>query len=396
MNRRKFLVSSSAVSAGLITTGRLFAAPPSSPKMLLVFLRGGYDCASALVPYSSSFYYESRPNIAIAKASANSDQETLALDDTWALAPALRPSLAPWYSAKQIAFIPFAGTDDLSRSHFETQDGIERGQGPNDRDRLESGFLARLFAVLQGGNPIAFTDSLPLVFRGAGDVPNLSVRSLAKPAFDQRQASILAAMYQSNHLQPAIAEGLQLRQDIAKTFAEEMANASRGAVSAQGFELEAKRIGKLMRDQYGLGFVDVGSWDTHINQGAAQGALATNLQNLARGLNAFAAELGSEWANTVVVVISEFGRTFRENGDRGTDHGHGTVYWVAGGSIRGGRIVGEQVHIEPATLFQNRDYPVLNNYRSVLGGLFQRLWDLNSSQIERIFPGVTPTELQLI
>jgi uncharacterized protein (DUF1501 family) len=106
--------------------------------------------------------------------------------------------------------------------------------------------------------------------------------------------------------------------------------------------------------------------------------------------------MGAAWNNTVVVVISEFGRTFRENGNRGTDHGHGSVYWVLGGGVRGGRIAGEQVRVTQATLFQNRDYPVLNEYRALFGGLFGRIYGLDAAQLERIFPGVKPLDLALV
>ena len=119
-------------------------------------------------------------------------------------------------------------------------------------------------------------------------------------------------------------------------MAEEMSAANRSAINTKGFELEAERMGRLMRDKYRIGFIDVGGWDTHVGEGAAQGTLANNLASLGRGLQAFRKSLGAEWNNTVVVVLSEFGRTFRENGNRGTDHGHGTVYWVLGGAINGG------------------------------------------------------------
>ena len=122
-----------------------------------------------------------------------------------------------------------------------------------------------------------------------------------------------------------------------------MEAASRNAITARGFELEARRIARLMRDKFNVGFVDVGGWDTHVGQGGAEGYLANRLEELGRGLAAFADEMGAAWSDTVVVVLSEFGRTFRENGNRGTDHGHGSVYWVAGGGVRGGRIAGEQV-----------------------------------------------------
>lgn len=173
--------------------------------------------------------------------------------------------------------------------------------------------------------------------------------------------------------------------------------ANRGAISAKGFELEARRIGRLMRERYQLGFVDIGGWDTHVNEGAAQGTLANNLADLGRGLAAFSQEMGSMWKQTVVLVVSEFGRTFRENGTRGTDHGHGSVHWVLGGSLggAGGRVVGEQVAVTRATLFQDRDYPVLNEYRSTMAGLFSRMYGLSSGELDRVFSGVKAADLGL-
>jgi uncharacterized protein (DUF1501 family) len=133
-----------------------------------------------------------------------------------------------------------------------------------------------------------------------------------------------------------------------------------------------------------------------VNQGSVTGGLANNLRNLGDGLAAYAAALGDEWNNTVVVVVSEFGRTFRENGNKGTDHGHGTVHWVLGGKVNGGRIAGEQVAVNQQNLFQNRDYPVLNNYRDVLGGTLKRVWNLSNSQLQTVFPGANPRDLQLV
>ena len=187
-----------------------------------------------------------------------------------------------------------------------------------------------------------------------------------------------------------------LRQEVSRSMIGEMTAANRGAVTTKGFELEAERMARLMRDQYRLGFVDVGGWDTHVNEGNAQGALATNLQSLSRGLASYAQALGTEWSNTMVVVLSEFGRTFRENGNQGTDHGHGSVYWILGGSVRGGRVAGEQVRVSAGTLFQQRDYPVLNDYRAVLAGLFRRLWGLSGAQLDRVFPLAAPLDLQLV
>jgi uncharacterized protein (DUF1501 family) len=394
--QRRDLLRLAATLPALTIAGRLFAAPASPARFLLVFLRGGYDCTNLLIPYSSSYYYETRPHIAIPRPDASAPSGALALDGDWALAPAVREALGPLYEQRQLAFVPFAGTDDLSRSHFETQDSIELGEPSQGQHEFGSGFMGRLVQVLGSSGPIAFTDALPLTFKGGADIPNVSLKGIGKPAFDERQASLLRGLYAEHHLESAVADGLELRQEVALTMAEQMRAANRGAINTKGFALEAQRMGKLMRDPYRLGFVDVGGWDTHVNEGGEQGTLATNLDNLSRGLVSFSQAMGEQWKNTVMVVISEFGRTFRENGNKGTDHGHGSVYWVLGGAINGGRIAGEQLAIERATLFQDRDYPVLNDYRAVLGGLFRSTWDLSAGQLERVFPAVRALDLKLI
>ncbi|HET7331140.1 DUF1501 domain-containing protein [Dyella sp.] len=399
MNRREFLLAAAGAAAlpALSFSGRLFAAPANSPRFLFVFLRGGYDCNNFLVPYSSDFYYESRPTLAIAKPGANHPNAVIPLDANWGLNPVVRDAIYPLWQKKQIAFIPFAGTDDLSRSHFETQDNIERGEPLNTSGNFRSGFLARLSSQLTGVPAIAFTNSLPLSFQGASkDIPNISLKGNTKANFDQRQSAILAGMYKNTPLASAAADGLSLRTTVSMDLQNEMTAASRGAPNASGFAQETQRIATLMRDQYRLGFVDVGGWDTHVNQGNVTGGLANNLRNLSDGLAAYAAALGKDWDNTVVVVVSEFGRTFRENGDRGTDHGHGTVHWVLGGKVNGGRIAGEQVAVTQQNLLQNRDYQVLNNYRDIYSGLLARVWGLKGNQLQAIFPQAKPRDLQLV
>ncbi|HTC45130.1 MAG TPA: DUF1501 domain-containing protein [Steroidobacteraceae bacterium] len=396
MNRRHFLRTGLAAAPALTLAGRLFAAPASSPRFLCVFLRGGYDCANFLIPWSSNFYYDSRPKIAIAKPDPAILDGALALDSDWALAPAARDSLGQLYQQRQALFVPFAGTDDLSRSHFETQDSIELGQPVQGQRDFGSGFLARLATTLTGATPIAFTDSLPLAFKGDAGIASMSMQRVGKSPFDDTQTATLRGMYVGSHLESAVTEGLELQQQMAQAMQEEMQAANRGAITTKGFELTAERMARLMRTQYRLGFVDVGGWDTHVNEGGARGALATNLTSLSVGLATFAQSLGDEWNNTVVFVLSEFGRTFRENGNAGTDHGHGSVYWVLGGRINGGRIAGAQVRVAKDTLFQNRDYPVLNDYRSVLAGIFGGMWGLSPQQLQVIFPGAPPLDLQVI
>jgi uncharacterized protein (DUF1501 family) len=394
MDRRTFLNALAAVPLVSIAGG-LWGAPATDARLLVVFLRGGYDAANVLVPVASPFYYEARPNIAIAKPSDDL-RSALALNSDWGLHPALRDSIHPMFKAGQVAFVPFAGTDDISRSHFETQDTIELGQPATGTRNYRSGFLNRLAATLNGANAMAFTDQLPLIFQGQVAVPNTALKSIGKPGIDVRQSKMIAAMYAGTPLAQQVTEGFVVRDDVMREVAGEMEAANRNAITTKGFELEARRIARLMKEKYNIGFVDVGGWDTHVGEGGATGYLAGRLEELGRGLAGFAQEMGPEWRNTVTVVVSEFGRTFRENGNRGTDHGHGTVYWVLGGGIRGGQILGEQMRIEQATLFQNRDYPVMNEYRALLGGLFARQYGLNSGQIERIFAGVKAHDVGLI
>jgi uncharacterized protein (DUF1501 family) len=397
MNRRD-LIRAFAALTPLTVAGRVWAAPATDARLLVVFLRGAYDAANVVVPVSSDFYYGSRPTLAVARPDAGNPNSALSLTTDWGLHPALRDSIFPLWAKREVAFVPFAGTsDDVTRSHFETQDTIELGQSVGGSRDYRSGFMSRLAAELTRVKPISFTEQLPLVFRGKSQIPNIGLNSVGKPGVDDRQAELIKQMYAQSALASAVSEGFRVRDDVYRSISQEMAAANRGAVSPRGFELSARRIGRLMREQFNLGFVDVGGWDTHVNQGAATGYLADRLGELGRALAGFSEEIGDVgWRDTVVVVISEFGRTFRENGDRGTDHGHGSVYWVMGGGINGGRVAGEQVKIDQASLFQNRDYPVLTDYRAMFAGLLQRLYGLDGASVQRIFPGVRPAELGLV
>ena len=403
MQRRDLLKLFGAASAAG-ATGRLVAAPAvGGAKLLVVFLRGGYDCANVLVPVSSDFYYAARPSIAIPRP--GEPNGALPIDGPWGLHPALASSVMPLLQKGQAACIAFAGTDDLTRSHFETQDSIELGQALDRRRDYRSGFLNRLAGVLGAGPaphvaPIAFTDQLPIAMRGDVRAANMALGGAGRQAVDERQSEVIQSMYRNTPLAQPVAEGFRVRDEVRRTMQAEMDAASRDAMTARGFELVARRMARLMRERYDLGFVDVGGWDTHVGQGGSTGYLANRLEELGRGVTGFVSEMGDDaWRDTVVVVISEFGRTFRENGNRGTDHGHGTVYWVLGGGLSpraGGRVVGEQAEVTQERLFQNRDYPVLNEYRAVFGGLFVRMYGLSTAQLGRVFEGVAPKDLGLI
>jgi uncharacterized protein (DUF1501 family) len=396
-----------------------FAAPGAADaKFLLVFLRGGYDAANIVIPVSSDFYYEVRPTIALPRPDAANPNAAISLAKpndaiTWGLHPALKDSMLPLWQQGQLAFVPFAGTEDLTRSHFETQDSVEGGLpvlAPGSVPRAYgSGFLNRLAGALDGGAaPVSFTDGLPVVMSGDVVVPNVSLKGTGRAPFDERQMRLLSGMYAGTRFEPLINEGFDLRKTVAEqaemmakgdaggAMSAEMIAANRNAITARGFELEARRMAGLMKDKFNIGFIDVGGWDTHVNQGNAQGQLATLVASLGQGLAGFANQMGPAWKQTVVVVLSEFGRTFRENGTRGTDHGHGSVHWVLGGAIHGGRMAGDQVAVTAKSLNQNRDFPVLTEYRAMLSGIFKRMYSLDQTRLDRVFPSTVPLDLDLV
>lgn len=390
MKRRDFLRTGLAGALALANV-RLWAAPGDA-KLLVVMLRGAYDGASLLVPYASDFYYRSRPSIAVPRPNSADPNAAIELDSDWALNAAVKDSLLPLYRNRQAVLIPFSGSDDLSRSHFQAQDLMELGQGGGGALDYSSGYLNRLVEALSGTSAqsaASFTNSLTPVFKGAVPVPNISLRGNMKINLPPRHGEMIASLYEGTKLSGMATAGMETKKRVSAELMNEMTESSRGAGAARVFGAQARAIAKLMRDKpaYSIGFVDVGGWDTHVNQGSAQGVLAANLAGLAGGLSAFAQELGDGWRSTVVVVMSEFGRTFRENGNRGTDHGHGNTLWVLGGGISGGRIAGRQLAVSEATLFQNRDYQVLNDYRSVLATLFARMYGLGGSALQRILPG---------
>jgi uncharacterized protein (DUF1501 family) len=391
MNRRRFIsaAAGAALSAGPM---RLWAVPDTAAKtkLVVVLLRGGYDAASLLVPYQSAFYYESRPNIAIARPVSGNPETALPLDSYWALHPALKDSIYPLYQGRQVVFIPYAGSQDETRSHFHAQDVIELGQAYGGRLNYGSGFLNRWVEVLGGASGVSFTANLPLVFKGNARITNVALKGDGKNPFNERDARLLEQMYQGTALSNDVREGLQTRRQVSDDLQHEMVESARGAVSAKDFEQEARRMARMMREHasYAIGFVDVGGWDTHVHQGAARGALSDRLRGLGAGLAGFAQEIGPAWRDTIVVVLSEFGRTFRENGDRGTDHGHGSVIWILGGGIAGGVIAGEQIGVQAGNLFQNRDYPVLNEYRALLSFVLTRAYTPSAADLQYVFPGV--------
>src|SRR5262249_41694423 len=187
------------------------------------------------------------------------------------------------------------------------------------------------------------------------------------------------------------------RAELVGGLASEMRRADNGAPPPVGFPGQAVQLARLIGQDRRIRLVSLslGGWDTHVNQCRSKGQLANRLQPLGDGLAALARGLGGAWGDTVVVVLSEFGRTVRENGNGGTDHGHGNVIWVLGGSVRGGRVYGDWPGLATAQLYQGRDLAVTTDYRVVLAAILERHLQLDDRQLAQLFPGLPPTRSSL-
>ncbi|HEX3863125.1 MAG TPA: DUF1501 domain-containing protein [Stellaceae bacterium] len=398
MRRRDFF--GLATSAALISLGgKAWAAEGAGgPKRLVVaMLRGAVDGLNVVVPYGEEAYYAARPTIAVPRPGSG-EGGALPLDGHFALHPALA-GLLPMWEAKQLAFVHATGSPDPTRSHFDAQLFVENGT-PGRRATAD-GWMNRLLATLpQPIGPtaaLAVGPTLPQILRGRLAASNLPMGAAAASAMAIDRPAVAAAfdsLYSGNdQISQAYRQGRTARAElIADMPNEEQMAADAGAPPPNALPAQAARLAKLIgRDRnIRLAFAAFGGWDTHVRQGADKGQLAARLRPLGDGLASFARALGSDWQDTVVVVVSEFGRTVHENGNGGTDHGHGNVMWVMGGGVRGGQVYGQWPGLAAAALYEGRDLAVTTDYRAVLAGLTGRHLRLPDNALTQIFPGFTP------
>jgi uncharacterized protein (DUF1501 family) len=398
MNRRQFLIQSSLFStSSLVSIGThgwaarsIAASNPNPQRLIVVFLRGAIDGLSVVIPYQEPTYYTDRPTIAIPQP--GQPNGVLDLDGRFGLHPALA-TLLPLWQQKSLAFVHSTGFHDDTRSHFDAQDYLESGTPGIKTTR--DGWLNRLLGVMSDKNPIQAVSvgaTTPRILLGKRAVANLaSGRSAGnRLQIDRPQiATAFDRLYGSNDaLSQAYREGRVARTELLKDLAAETKMANNGATLPNGFPGDAQRLARLMaRDsRIQVSFLAVGGWDTHINQGSSQGQLARNLEQLGKGLVALQTGLGAAYQNTTIVVISEFGRTVKENGNGGTDHGHGNVMWLLGGGIRGGKVYGKWAGLEPAQRYQGRDLAVTTDFRDVLATVLTRQLAVDQTQLQHVFP----------
>ena len=401
MNRRDFLGLSAGMSLLPFGPAAWAATADGGPtRLIVIFLRGAVDGLNVVVPHAERTYYEVRPTIAI--GGPGTDLGTLPLDGRFGLHPVLAGLLPLWNDGK-LAFVHAAGSPNATRSHFDAQLFIENGT-PGD-STTRDGWMNRLLAVLPAPHgptdAVSVGPTMPQILRGSLPVTNLPLGPGAARPMPLDRPEISRAfdrLYAGNDpLSEAYRQARAARTELLGDLASEMRQADNGAPPPGGFPMEAARLAHLIRRDRNirLAFASLGGWDTHVNQGKGKGQLANRLQPLGDGLAALAKGLGKDWDDTVVVVISEFGRTVHENGNGGTDHGHGNVVWVLGGAVRGGHVYGDWPGLAKTQLYQGRDLAVTTDYRTLFAAILERHLGLADRQLAQIFPGLPPARSNL-
>jgi uncharacterized protein (DUF1501 family) len=400
MRRRDFLKLSAAGGLSFVSFGRSAWAVQNraagQERLVVVFLRGAVDGLNVVVPYSEQEYYELRPSIAIARPGQNGG--ALDLDGRFGLHPALS-SLVPLWKERSLAFVHAAGSPNESRSHFEAQAFME--SGTPGVSTTQDGWMNRVLAALPGKHApteaVNFGKTTPKILGGAMPVASISGHGeygggkemMTAPGLDPATALLFDRLYAGGDaISVAYREGRAAQTQLASDLSRDMMEAANGAPSAKGFPEDAAKLCQLMRQDptIQLAFFGLSGWDTHVRQGGADGQLATHLKPLGEGLAQLRNGLGDTYGRTVVVVISEFGRTARENGNAGTDHGHGNAMWVMGGPVNGGKVYGEWPGLDEDNLHEQRDLAVTTDFRTVISGVLSSHLKLDGPQLATVFP----------
>ncbi|HEY6393190.1 MAG TPA: DUF1501 domain-containing protein [Bryobacteraceae bacterium] len=360
--------------------------------MVAIFQRGAVDGLNMVVPFGEQRYYDLRPSIAIPKpdGSANSAVD---LDGFFGLHRSLAP-LKPLYDAQHLAIVDAVGSPDPTRSHFDAQDYME--SGTPGRKATSDGWLNR--ALVKGTGTvspvraISLGSNLPRTLRGRNDA--VAMNNLNDfQVRDAKSSATFESMYDSSLDTVLHGTGKETFSavKIMQSVQKQSYTPANGAKYPNGrFGQSLLQIARLVKADVGLevAFADIGGWDTHVNEVGAQptlGQLANNLSDFGQALAAFYQDLGDLMADVTVVTMSEFGRTARENGNRGTDHGHANAMFVMGGDVRGGKVYGDWPGLGEGQLYENRDLQLTTDFRDVLGEVVAK--HLGNANLSAVFPG---------
>jgi uncharacterized protein (DUF1501 family) len=365
------------------------ALPPRSRVLVAIFQRGAADGLNIVVPHGEKAYYDLRPTIAIPRpAAGGSPDAAIDLDGFFGLHPSLAP-LGPLFRQGHLAIVDAAGSPDPTRSHFDAQDYMESGTPGLKATR--DGWINRALPPAadkpSAVRAVAFGATLPRSM--AGRKPAIAIESIA--AFQVRDAAAAQQFEQMYAAAPDPAlqaagretfEAVALLEAVQKQPYTPAAEYPRGPLGES-----LKQIAQLIKSGVGveMAFADIGGWDHHVNE---PGQLENLLREFGRSLAAFWQDMGDRMADTAVVTMSEFGRTARENGNRGTDHGHANCMFVLGGGIKGGKVYGKWPGLAPEQLYEGRDLALTTDFRDVLGELVAR--HLGNAKLDVVFPGYRP------
>lgn len=393
--RRVFLKNSGLAIFGIGSSPmwleRTVAATTNKKILVVIFQRGAADGLNIVVPHGDKAYYAGRPGIAIPKPGAN-EGATLDLDGFFGLNPNLK-SLLPIFNEKKLAIIDACGSPDPTRSHFDGQDYMESGTPGFKATR--DGWLNRTLTDDKTKSPIRAVSLGPLLARTLrGSQPAVALNSVKdfqvrdKTAGEDYMSRYAASVdTQLKGTGKDTFEAIRLLESLRKV---EYAPAN-GAVYPNGrLGSSLKQIAQMIKANAGLevAFADLGGWDHHVNEVGVTpytGPLANLLREFGGSLAAFYQDLGPRMDDVVLTTMSEFGRTARENGNRGTDHGHANVMFTLGGSVRGGKIYGRWPGLEREQLYEGRDLAVTTDFREVLGEVV--MGHLGQQDFTRVFPG---------
>ncbi len=368
-------------------------ATPSGRTLVCLFQRGAVDGLSMIAPHGESAYYSERPRIAIPKS------ELVDLDGHFGLHPRLAP-LKPFWDSGSLALVHAVGSPDITRSHFDAQDYMESGtpgvkstpdgwlnrQCQHDQEHAATPFRA-----------VAFGPQLPRAL--AGPAPSLAISDLRafgvreERGENDRLTRAFAALYEGSAtglLASSSQEGFAAVQMLKHANPMQYSPANGAEYPGGRLGMSLLQIAQLIKSGVGLeiAFADASGWDTHVNQGSADGQLAVRLDELGRALAAFSRDLGERMRDVVVLTMSEFGRTVAENGTGGTDHGHGTAMMVLGGGVRGGKVHGRWPGLGRSERYDGRDLAVTTDYRDLFSEVL--VGHLGSRDLAAVFPGHQP------
>jgi uncharacterized protein (DUF1501 family) len=402
-SRRYFLKQGGVAMVGLSAMPaflqRAVAATPMPNKKQLVvlFQRGAADGLNIVVPFGEPNYYRLRPSIAIPQPRRGGADAAIDLDGFFGLHPSLAP-LEPLFRKNQLAIVHAAGSPDPTRSHFDAQDFMESGT-PGVK-ATDDGWLNRAMETVPEENAspfraVAMGPNLPRMLRGSSpaialpDLKQFKVMAqspgsgkVVEGGFEAMYAQTVDHALHGTGTETFEAIDLLRNADPAKYQPENGAEYPKNRLGQS-----VQQIGQLLKANIGVEvlFVDCGGWDNHVNEGGVQGQLSNLLRDLGQTLSAFHQDMGDRMQDVVFVTMSEFGRTAKENGNRGTDHGHANCMFVMGGDVKGGRVYGKWPGLDDHQLNEGRDLMLTTDFRSVVGEILTK--HIGVQDLSPVFPG---------